>query len=121
MSDTCPVCIRNSSGIIEDVSHKRATAAAHSIAMRIASDNNADDTHRMSFLDVYCLYFRRVYEHEYERSRRIEVERIVWKNLKTKGKCDYHSEFDCDFKFCKKVYQECERKYSTSKWPNPLL
>jgi hypothetical protein len=113
MSD-CVICKNQETGDAEKVAMKRAAATAHELAMNEAEKGDK----RFSFLELYGVFFSKIYKHEYKRELTMESERQQHvlrfdpKNAHTL--CDYHNEFDDAF--CLEVYEETKKTYSNSKW-----
>ncbi len=117
----CIVCDKLASGIVEAKAKARAAKTAHVLAVKEA-EKALKKNRDFSFVDLYTIYFRKIYEHEYLRNQYVESERITYfesVNPKNRGSiCDYHCEFEDEFK--KKVYKVVELNYARSKWPNTL-
>ena len=103
---------------VKEISRRRAAQTAHVLAMEQA---DISDT-RFTWIELYKLYFDRIYEHEYKRNEYVERERAEMRLRKEVGVgalCGYHGEFDD--KFVERVHRDLEAKYAKSKWPNKLL
>ena len=119
---TCSICDEH---IYEDdfkvLAHPKAMRTAHDLAMK-KSESVVGDFEKV---DVYLLYFRRIYEHELKRNTKIlaareEHARLV-RNL-DKEVCSYHEEsvgwYISDTFGKKKDYlKDAETEYRNSKWP----
>ena len=110
--DECDCCKYNDTKAAERVAKERAAARAHTLAMKEAEREDA----RFSFLELYGLFFPKIYTHEYNREWTMEREKQQEAIRLTPGRklCDYHNEFDDDF--CRKVYKQVARDYAKSKW-----
>ena len=119
--ESCPVCKELASGKVEAIAKARAANTAHVLAVKEA-EKALKKNKEFSFVDLYTIYFRKIYDHEYARNHYVERERITYfESVNPKNRetiCDYHCEFEDEFK--KKVYKEVEKNYAKSKWPKPL-
>jgi hypothetical protein len=117
----CPVCKELGSGKVEGVAKARAAKTAHVLAIKEA-EKALKISKDFSFVDLYTLYFRKIYEHEYERNHYVERERIsCFLSIDLKNKpnlCGYHNEFEDGYKIY--IHKKVEAKYAKSKWPKPL-
>jgi len=124
-TDKCPMCKEYT--YLEDfksTAHPKAMRTAHELALTKSSTASGE----FEAVDVYLLYFRRIYEHELKRTMKILYRReelaCLVRNL-GKEVCDYHSESQGWYeseKFGKKkdYLKDAETTYANSKWPNPL-
>lgn len=101
--------------------HAAAMRTAHELAMK-KSETTIGDFEKV---DVYLLYFRRIYEHELKRKTKILAARAEYacllRNL-NREVCSYHAESQMwyeseEFGKKKDYMKDAEREYSSSKWP----
>lgn len=116
----CPMC-QYPSPDFEALAHPKAMRTAHDLAMKKAEIPIVD----FEKVDIYLLYFRRIYKHELKRNIKILVARAdhecLIRNL-DKEVCSYHSENQMWYEteeFGKKGddLKEAETEYTNSKWP----
>ena len=116
----CKVCelIKEGGESVHAISHARAVRTAHVLAIKESVNTT------FTFVEAYTVYFRRIYEHEYKRNKKVEQERLSRRCYKRARKeypdqiCDYCGEFSDAFK--EAVHAEVETIYARSKYPNPL-
>jgi hypothetical protein len=103
------------------IAHPKAMRTAHDLAMKKADTATGE----FEKVDVYLLFFRRIYEHELNRTMTILHARdelaCLLRNL-DKHVCSYHRESQMwyeDETFGKKkdYLKDAERVYRDSKWP----
>ena len=108
----------------KSVAHPKAMRTAHELALKKSSTASGE----FDAVDVYLLYFRRIYEHELKRTMKILYAReelaCLVRNL-GKEVCSYHSEsqgwYEDETFGKKKDYLKSEEKeYAETKWPKPL-
>lgn len=120
--DECLICedIRESKSKVEEIARKRASRTAH----QLASDQADVGFAGLEWLEVYGIFFPKIFKHEYDRNlkfeRELEQERIVKWHQDHPGICGYHSESVgwLHDGFHAKCMKELRREYATSKWPN---
>ena len=110
--EDCIICKNQKTGDAERIARARAATTAHALAMK---ESEAGDS-RFSFLELYGIYFPKIYTHEYKREHTMERERqehILY--FSGNGPiCYYHSEFDDDFVL--ECYKKTEQEYAESAW-----
>jgi len=119
---TCPMCTEYTyESDMKTLAHPKAMRTAHDLAMK----KSESATGEFEKVDVYILYFRRIYEHELKRNMKILYAReelaCLLRNL-DKEVCSYHQESQAwyeDEEFGKKkdYLKDAEKKYRESKWP----
>lgn len=87
---------------------------AHTLAMK----ESEKEDERFSFLELYGLYFRKIYQHEYSREWVMEREK---NNLDLKlapenarKLCSYHGEFDDAYSL--EVFEKTKQEYNEGGW-----
>jgi len=116
MSDfeTCPCCKYGYTKKAEKVAHKRASQRAHNLAMKEAESEDA----RFTFLELYGMFFPRIYKHEYDRELDFEREKqqlnIQLKPENADRLCSYHGEFTNTYNI--DIFKEVKIKYDKGKW-----
>lgn len=103
------------------VAHPKAMRTAHDLAMKKSESASGE----FEKVDIYLLYFRRIYDHELKRRLEIMYARedlaVLLRNL-DKEVCGYHQENQMWYEteeFGKKedYLKAAEKKYRESKWP----
>jgi uncharacterized protein YfaT (DUF1175 family) len=106
---------------MKTLAHPKAMRTAHDLAMK----KSESATGEFEKVDVYLLYFRRIYDHELKRNMKILYAReelaCLVRNL-DKEVCSYHQEsqawYESDEFGKKKDYlKDAEREYRETKWP----
>ena len=122
MPSECPICNDWCGPKSKEISHKRAARTAHELAMKKADEGIIG----LEWVEVYGLFYPKIYKHEFERNlkleRELELDESVKRNEKHPDVCDYHGE---NIEWMNdgshdKTMKELRHKYSTSKWPKPL-
>jgi hypothetical protein len=119
---TCPMCheYMHEAGF-KTPAHPKAMRTAHDLAMK----KSESATGEFEKVDVYILYFRRIYDHELKRNMKILYKReelaCLLRNL-DKDVCDYHQEsqmwYETEEYGKKKDYlKDAEGEYRETKWP----
>lgn len=72
------------------------------------------------FVDLYPIYYRKIFQHELARNMKVEEERLSWSSTKHARAnklplCSYHNEFSQMYHDL--VHKSVETEYSRSKWP----
>jgi len=111
--------------------HTDTTTTASAAASKAAKEKADEDaTKGMPWIDVYMMYYRVVFEHEYRRRSYMKQEETMnrlleqWKE--PEDACPYHEENIAWYKGWdktvdhEKVQKEFRIKFERSKWPNPL-
>jgi hypothetical protein len=106
---------------VEALAHPKAMRTAHDLAMKKSETPLAE----FEPLDIYLLYFRRIYTHELKRTKKILAARAVHECLVRnldKEVCSYHSENQMWYEseqFEKKGddLKQAETEFRNSKWP----
>ena len=113
--DICDGCKYEETKAFERIAQQRAAARAHTLAMKEARSCEEKDT-RFSFLELYGLFFPKIYTHEYKREWTMERERqqLAIRLNPASKLCDYHGEFTDDF--CIEVYKKVKQDYARGKW-----
>lgn len=115
----CLVCKNGGDKPVLKAVERRSAKTAHELAMKEAEKKASKD---FSFVELYTIYFKRIYDHEYSRNlyymRNKHEHEIYKKALKTQELCYYHGEFDPGFN--EKCMKGLDAKYSKCKWPNPV-
>ena len=119
---TCPMCAEYKyESDFNTLAHPKAMRTAHDLAMK----NSENVVGEFEKVDVYLLYFRRIYDHELKRNMKIMYAReelaCLIRNL-DKEVCSYHEEsvgwYISDTFGKKKDYlKDAETEYRNSKWP----
>ena len=103
------------------LAHPKAMRTAHELAMKKSESVSGE----FETVDIYLLYFRRIYDHELKRRLEIMYAReelaVLLRNL-DKEVCGYHQEsqmwYDTEEFGKKKDYlKDAEKNYRESKWP----
>lgn len=111
--------------------HTDSTAASSTAASKAAKERaDSEAKEGVQWIDVYMMYYRAAFEHEYRRRSYMKREEVMNKLLETRPPhedvCYYHSENvawyngsdkSVDHNACQK---ELRIKFEKSKWPNPL-
>jgi hypothetical protein len=117
--EICLVCSGGGDKPVLKAVERRSAKTAHELAMKEAIKKASKD---FSFVELYTIYFKRIYDHEYSRNlyyMRNKHEYQLYKEaLKTWALCDYHGEFDLGFN--ETCMKDLDKKYSRNKWPNPV-
>ena len=116
----CPMC-QYDSGDIDALAHSKAMHTAHDLAMK-KSETPFDGFDK---LDIYLLYFRRIYTHERKRTGKILAARASYKSLienLDKEVCCYHAEnqhwhHSGEFGDTEEGRKKDEAEFRNSKWP----
>jgi hypothetical protein len=105
----------------KESAHPKAMRTAHDLAMKKSESASGE----FEKVDVYLLYFRRIYEHELKRRMAIMYARedlaCLLRNL-DKEVCGYHQESQMwyeteEFGKKKDYLKDAEKNYRESKWP----
>jgi hypothetical protein len=116
----CPMC-QYPYPDFEVLAHPKAMRTAHDLAMKKSESASGE----FEKVDIYLLYFRRIYEHELKRTKKILTARAehecLLRNL-DKEVCCYHAESQMWYEteeFGKKedYVKDAEKEYCNSKWP----
>lgn len=126
--ETCPIC----KGLSDEdsVVHGKMVEQASNAATKAARER-ADKEKKpgVSWTDLYMMYYRAAFEHEYRRRIYIEhelvLDKLIEKHEDDRKVCCYHSENiywknggdDMD---CEALRKELLEAFAKSKWPKPL-
>jgi hypothetical protein len=106
---------------MKTLAHPKAMRTAHDLAMK-KSETVVGEFEKV---DIYLLYFRRIYDHELKRNMKILYAReelaCLIRNL-DKEVCSYHQESQMwyeteEFGKKKDYLKDAEKEYRESKWP----
>jgi hypothetical protein len=127
MLDNCPMCKQHMyEEDFKPIAHPTAMRTAHELAKK---ESEKVLPAGFDAIDVYTLFFRRIYEHELKRTMKILYKReehaCLLRNL-DKDVCGYHEEsvmwYQEETFGPKKTYMKnAEDEYRNSKWPKPLV
>ena len=117
--EKCPICKDWCGKRSAEISKKRASRTAHSLAEKKA-DEGIDG---LVWEEVYAVYFPKIYKHEYERNlkleREIELEESLKRNMDNRDVCYYHQENIgwIEDGTHAKTMKNLRTIYARSKWP----
>ena len=113
----CAVCSGGGDKPVLAAVEKKSAQTAHVLAMKEVEKKRGGE---FSFVELYSIYFKRIYDHEYSRNlyyMRNKHEHELYKSaVKTGNLCDYHGEFDEAFN--EQCMKDLDKKYARNKWPN---
>jgi len=111
---TCPCCEYLDSNAAAHVAHKRASQRAHTLAMKEVENCDA----KFFFLELYGIFFPRIYKHEYDRELHFEREKqqltLQLKPENADKLCCYHGEFTNAYNT--EIFKEVKQLYDIGKW-----
>lgn len=115
--DDCLVCKNGGDKPVLEKVERKSAQTAHELAVKEAQKRRGGE---MTFVELYSVFFKRIYDHEYARNlyyMRNKYEHELYKKALEKGElCHYHGEFDPGFN--EKCMKDLDVKYAKSKWPN---
>lgn len=121
--EKCPICNDWCGPNSMKIAQGRAAKTAHALAKDKADAGMAG----LGWLDVYNVFFSKIYIHELKRNlaleRELELEKSVEKNQNHPDVCGYHCENVGWFQEEKenaKTKNSKRKEYDASKWPNKL-
>jgi hypothetical protein len=113
----CAVCSGGGDKPVQAAVEKKSAKTAHILAMKQVEQKGSSE---FSFVELYTIYFNRIYDHEYGRNlyyMRNKHEHEIYKSaVKTGHLCDYHGEFSEAFN--EQVMKDLDKEYAHNKWPN---
>lgn len=118
--EPCPMCkdLPKCEVRAKETARQRASRTAHKLATDQAEVGYAG----LEWLEIYTLFFARIYKHEYERNltfeRAIENEKNTIRHQDDDNVCGYHWEnvMWLHDGFHKDTMKEVRREYATSKY-----
>jgi hypothetical protein len=118
----CPICKDWCGPESTRIAKGRAAKTAHALAKEKADAGMPG----LDWLDVYMVFFPKIYIHELKRNltleRQLELTKSVERNQNHPDVCEYHWENVMWFRdgTNAKVTREVQKEYDESKWPNKL-
>jgi hypothetical protein len=113
----CAVCANGGDKPVLQAVEKKSAQTAHVLAMKEVQKKREGE---FTFVELYSIYFNRIYEHEYSRNlyyMRNKHEHELYKSaVKTGNLCYYHGEFSEAFN--EQVMKDLDKEYTHNEWPN---
>jgi hypothetical protein len=130
MEENCFFCKKLSDA--DSIIHAETTGEASACATKVAKERaDKERIKGVSWVDLYMMYYRAAFEHEYRRRITLKTEETMNRLLETcpanERVCGYHSENVAWYNGTDSTvdHEECQKEVRTqfrqSKWPNPLL
>jgi hypothetical protein len=107
----CAVCANGGDKPVQEAVEKKSAQTAHMLAMKQVETKRSSE---FSFVELYSIYFKRIYEHEYNRNlyyMRNKHEHEIYKSaVKTGHLCEHHGEFSEAFN--EQVMKDLDKEYA---------